>query len=253
MGTTNEQAAVQRLSQITTAWTVLFAAHQGSPDTVTLAQQQLLQRYTPPAYRYLLGAVHDPDVAAELFQEFALRVVRGAFKQADPERGRFRNLVKTTLCNLVVDHQRKQKRKLAALSEAIEPAAADGGELAAQEQQFTAAWRSELMSRTWDALAACDRQTGQHLYTVLKFRVDHPDVRSPAMAERLSAALGKPLTAEWIRKRLFLAREKFGDLLLDQISRSQEKASAETLEAELLDLGLFDYCRSAWQRRKELS
>jgi hypothetical protein len=57
------------------------------------------------------------------------------------------------------------------------------------------------------------------------------------------------VTAEWVRKRLFLAREKFTDLLLDEVARSLGDPSADEVEQELIDLGLFDYCRAALERR----
>jgi RNA polymerase sigma-70 factor (ECF subfamily) len=237
-----------RLSQISTTWTVLFDAHHGSTSAVSEAQRQLLQRYSSAAYRYLLGAVRDADVADDLFQEFALRLSRGAFKQADPGRGRFRDLLKTVLCNLVIDHRRKQRWQFAPLPESGEPAAVHD-EIAEQEQGFVEAWRAELMSRAWDALAAWDKQTGQHLHTVLRFRVDHPDVRSPAMAERLADTIGKPLSAEWVRKRLYLAREKFTDTLLDQVAQSLEAPTPDLLQEELIELGMIDYCRAALRRR----
>jgi RNA polymerase sigma-70 factor (ECF subfamily) len=251
MSGTDEKALQERLSQIKTAWTVLFEAHGGSPDAASAAQRQLLQRYSPAAYRYLLGAVRDTDVADDLLQEFALRLARGAFKQADPSRGRFRHLLKTVLCNLVIDHRRKQAKRFAPLPENAEPAVAESDELAAQEQDFVETWRAELMSRAWAALAASDRQTGQHLHTVLRFRVDHPEVRSPEMAERLAQTVGRPLTAEWVRKRLFLAREKFTDVLLEEVAQSLEESTPDSLQEELIELGLLDYCRSALQRRTQ--
>jgi len=101
----------ERLSQISTRWTLLFQAHQGSAEAVSTAQKQLIQRYTPAVYRDLLGAVHDPEAADELFQEFALRFVRGDFKRADPERGRFRDFLKTSLYHLVVDYQRRRQQQ----------------------------------------------------------------------------------------------------------------------------------------------
>src|SRR5207244_8784969 len=107
----------QRLSRISTLWTVVLQAHQGSAEAVTKAQQLLMQRYSGAVYRYLLGAVRDPDVAADLSQEFALRFVRGDFRRAAPERGRFRDYVKIALVHLVDDYYRSRRarpRQLAA-------------------------------------------------------------------------------------------------------------------------------------------
>src|SRR5947199_4759448 len=102
----------QRLSQISTVWADLYQAHGGEGGAVNPAFQRLLLRYSPAVYRYLLAAVRDPEAADELFQEFALRLVRGAFQRADPQRGRFRDFLKTALIHLVTDHL-KGKRKTA--------------------------------------------------------------------------------------------------------------------------------------------
>jgi RNA polymerase sigma-70 factor (ECF subfamily) len=244
----NEAQLDEHLSQIATAWTLLFQAHNAPAEAATAAQQLLLERYSAAVYRYLLGAVRRPDVADDLCQEFALRFVRGDFKRASPEKGRFRQFVKTALYHLVVDYQRSQQRRPVPLRPDSPEPAAEAPE-AESDKAFLAIWRAELMSRTWSALAEVERSTSQPLHTVLRFRMDNPDVRSPQMAEQLSARLGKPVTAEWVRKRLFLAREKFTDLLLDEVARSLGDPSADEVEQELIDLGLFDYCRAALERR----
>jgi RNA polymerase sigma-70 factor (ECF subfamily) len=241
----------QHLSQISTAWTMLFAAHAGGTRTVGAAQGQLLQRYSAAVYRYLVAAVRDSDIADELFQEFALRFVRGDFKRADRERGRFRDFLKTALYHLIVDHQRKQQRRHLSLTpDAPEPTAKRDSD-SEVDQDFMAIWRAELLDRAWEGLAEIERQTGQPLHTVLRWRTDHPEMRSPQMAEQLAARVGKAVTAEWVRKRLFVARERFTDLLLEEVARSLESPTAEMLEQELLDLGLFEYCRAGLDRRRK--
>ena len=240
----------QHLSEISTVWTVLFQAHAGPADAAGAAQRQMLQRYSSAVYRYLLAAVRSPEVADDLFQEFALRLVRGDFKRADPERGRFRDFLKTSLYHLIVDHGRRQQRRPLTLSPDHPEPAGEPPPEAASDREFLAIWKSELMRRAWEALAQVERQTGQILYTVLRARADHPELRSPQMAEQLSRQLGKPVSAVWVRKRLFLAREKFTDLLLEEVARSLEQATLEDLEQELADLELLDYCRPALERRR---
>ena len=74
-----------------------------------------------------VAALRDPESAAELDQEFALRFIRGDFHRADPSRGRFRDFVKQALRNLMIDYLRRQKlrpRQLGDdLPEPAEPAA----------------------------------------------------------------------------------------------------------------------------------
>jgi RNA polymerase sigma-70 factor (ECF subfamily) len=231
-----------------TLWSLVCQAHQGPEDAMRSARQRLLERYGGAARRYLLGALHDPDAADELFQEFALQFLRGGFRRADPEHGRFRNYLKTVLFRLVVHHRRRQQRQPLPLCEdAVEAAVGPG--LANSEQDFLRSWRDELLARAWHALKRAPEQTGPPFYVVLRFRADHADLRSAEMARRLAAQLGRPLTAAGFRQALHRARERFADALLDEVLHSLDRPTEDQLEQELIDLGLLDYCRPALRRR----
>jgi RNA polymerase sigma-70 factor (ECF subfamily) len=170
--------------------------------------------------------------------------VRGDFRRADPERGRFRDFVKTAVYHLVVDFQKQRRRRLPPIpQDAAEPVATADAELDL-DRQFLAGWREELLARAWDVLA--ETEPTQH--AVLRFRAEHPDLPSPEMAERLSKQLGRPFTATAVRVTLHRARERFAGLLLDEVVRSLQSASREQIEHELIDLGLWDYCRAAFQQ-----
>jgi RNA polymerase sigma-70 factor (ECF subfamily) len=236
------------LSRISTCWSLVFDAHRGQADAATKAQQELVQRYCGAIYRYLLAVVRDVDTADDLSQEFALRLVRGDFRRADPGQGRFRDFVKTSLYHLIVDYQRrKQRRRHEALPEDAPDVAKDAPDLPS-DQEFLARWREELLNRAWDSLAALERETGQPFNTILRFRAENPEVRSGDMAKRLQGQLGKPLTDVGIRQTLHRARDKFADLLLEEVARSLETDDADRLEQELIDLDLLSYCRTALER-----
>src|SRR5262245_41794459 len=91
----------ERLSRITTLWSLVYEAHGDAADAAKAAQHRLMDRYGGAAHRYLLGALRDADAADDLFQDFSLRFLRGDFRNADPERGRFRDFVKTALFHLI--------------------------------------------------------------------------------------------------------------------------------------------------------
>jgi RNA polymerase sigma-70 factor (ECF subfamily) len=237
------------LSRISTNWDLLIQARQGEGDAVSCAQRVLMRRYCGAVYRYLLAAVRDPDVAEELSQEFALRFVRGDFRRADPERGRFRDFVKTALYHLIIDHHRRRQGQpgpLPSASGRLPAAAADPN---AEDAEFVSHWRGELLGRAWEALAAVEERTGQLFYTVLHWRVTYPEEPAARLAEELGGRLGRPFTEGGIRQTLRRAREKFADLLLEEVARSLETTSAERIEQELIDLGLHVYCRPALDRR----
>lgn len=236
----------QHLSQIDTRWSMVFQAHEEEVDAATAAQRQLMERYMGAVHRYLLGITHDPEAAADLAQDFAVRFLRGDFRRADPRRGRFRDFVKTAVMNLVIDAHRRRKRvrPQALSSESPEPAVS-APDFADLDQQFYHCWRDELLNCAWEGLARHQKQTGQPYHTVLRFRAGHPDLHSPEMAEQLSVALGKPVNAGWVRQVLHRAREKFVELLLSEVAHSLENPTEEEIDEELLNLDLWSYCRPA--------
>jgi DNA-directed RNA polymerase specialized sigma24 family protein len=232
----------QRLSRIYTQWSLVFNAHGNQADAARADLAKLLARYSGAAYRYLLGALRDPEVADELAQEFALRFVRGDFRRANPERGRFRDYLKTALINLVNDHHRQQQDRPGALG--VEPAAPTPPSLDTHAD-FLATWRTELLDGAWKALA----ENNQAYHAALRYRIENPDAVSALMADHLTASLRKPVNAASARKMLERAHAKFADLLVDEVACSLEAPSDEELEKELADLDLLKYCRSALQRR----
>ena len=233
----------QRLSRMSTVWTMVFEAHGGEADAATAAMSGLALRYSGVVYRYLLGAVRDPDAAAELSQELALRILRGAFRHADPSRGRFRDYLKTALIHLVDDYRAAQRSRPRPLprNEPVSPTPA----IPETEVDFLESWRAELLDRTWKALAAA-----QPMYhAVLLFRVENPDVPSPRMAEELGARLGTSLRSDQVRKALQRSHAKFAELLIDEVAITMGEPSRDELAEELREVELLKYCRSALERR----
>jgi DNA-directed RNA polymerase specialized sigma24 family protein len=233
----------QHLSQMSTQWTMVLQAHGGEAEAANAALAGLAQRYLAVVYRYLLGAVRDPDAAAELAQELALRILRGGFRNADPRRGRFRDYLKTALIHLVDDHRKAQRGRPVPLPHDVSDTPVTTGEEAGEG--FLPSWRAELLDRTWTALASA-----QPMYhAVLLFRVENPDVTSTQMAEHLAERLGTPMRPDQIRKALQRSHAKFAELLVDEVATSLDNPSNDELAEEVRELDLLKYCRSALQRR----
>ena len=235
----------RRLSSISTIWSALRQAHAGQPEVAAAAQRLLLERYGGAVHRYLLAALGDPSAADDLTQEFALCLVRGDFRQADPQRGRFRAYVKTVLFHLVSAYRKRQRKQ-------PEPRPADSPALAGlgapaedSDRAFNDSWRDQLLGRAWEALA----RARPPFHAVLRFRAAHPKMPSHEMAERLGRELGKPVTADWVRQTLRRARDLFTELLIDEVAHSLDAPTPEQVEDELRGLGLLAYCREALGRR----
>lgn len=247
----NREQSLHRLSHISTLWTMVRQAHQVGGAAVGAAQEALLERYGGAVHRYLLGALRDEHAADELFQEFSLRFIRGDFHRADPDKGRFRDFVKTSLFHLIVDYQRRRKKSPRRMPEEAPEPAAPPEEPSVRDQEFLASWRDELLDRAWLGLAEHSEKSKQLHYDILRFRAANPQTSSAQMAETLTAQLGRSLTADAVRQTLHRAREKFADLLLEEVEASLEKPGLERLEEELIDLGLYSYCRTALERRAQ--
>jgi RNA polymerase sigma factor (sigma-70 family) len=226
----------ERLSGISTDWGALRAAHGG--EAARAAQELLLLRYGPAIRRYLKRVAGDAEAADELFQEFGVAVIEGKLRNADPGRGRFRDYVKAVARHLVAKYHAKRK-KLPAAAEASALQAIPAPDPA--DDKLDEAWRDNLLARTWAALSEANRTA----YDVLKFRADNPGASSQEMADRLSAGLGRPLTAEAVRQTIHRARKQFALLLVAEAGQSLANPTADAVAEELAELGLLEYCRPA--------
>ena len=249
----NPDAVEKHLSELSTAWSVIDRTRAGTnDDDAAIAVAILVERYQSAVYRYLLAAVRDPNEADELFQEFALRLARGGFGKADPQKGRFRDYVKKALINLVANHRGKIKRRPERGPIQIEPVAPASGRFDS-DAEFLLNWRQALLDRTWAALAADQSPTGAPLHSLLKLRTENPEWSAVQLAAQLTVAM-KPTQAYsdvGVRKLLQRAREKFADLLVQEVACSMQKWSDEEIEEELSELGFQVHCQGAMERRRK--
>ena len=227
--------AASRLANITTMWTLLEAAHHEGASTKE-AQTALLQRYGGAVYRYLLAAVRDPHVADDLTQEFALRLIRGGFRHADPNKGRFRDYLKTSLFHLVSEYRRHRGPRIVdqSVHQLADPAAVAPDQ---EEAEFLSGWRDELLAKAWEAL----REKNETLFETLKLKSEAPQLSSEQLAEQLSQSRDQAVTPAAIRQQLRRARDVFAAALRDEIAFSLSHPSDEEVDEELRQLDLWRF------------
>jgi DNA-directed RNA polymerase specialized sigma24 family protein len=236
----------ERLSQISTLWTELMRAHASEVDEDHRLLAGLIERYQGAAYRYLVAATGDPDVAAELFQEFAVRFLRGDFRRANPEHGRFRDYLRASLINLV---RRRAptggRRPMADVDPDELPAADDSGQAA--DEAFLVHWRQSLLECAWKGLQAAEQAGGPPYYTALQARANQPNAPSGDLAAWLTDRLkpAEPFTDAGVRKLLQRGREILTELLVTEVAASVPTQDKERIAQELIDLGFYGYCRKA--------
>src|SRR5262249_14770997 len=134
----------------------------------------------------------------------------------------------------------------------VDPAQEDP-ELSRFNNEFVVSWRTDLLERSWQALADLERTSGQPYHTVLRFRVDHPEMPSVRAAEQLSRLVGRPLTGGAVRQAVQRSRRKFVGFLVAEVLQSMDRPSQDELEEELGDLDLLHYCRPYMSTRADKS
>jgi RNA polymerase sigma-70 factor (ECF subfamily) len=235
-----------RLARFATPRTLFGQAHDADApgEQRQQARGQLLLRYEPVVRRYLAGALRGAanrdDLVSECVQRFSQRLLQGAFQGADPARGRFRDYLRTSLCNLVREVQREGRAQTVGL-EGHEPPGPPAPSL-------DDAWREALMERALRALREHEQQTGAGHYTVLKLKMD--GLAAEEIGQRLAGEGGKPVTAVAVRQRLARARAKLVELLREEVAQTLRDPTPERVDEELAELGLLEYCRATPEGRR---
>jgi RNA polymerase sigma-70 factor (ECF subfamily) len=173
--------------------------------------------------------------------DVVVRLLGGDFAGADPARGRFRDLLKTAIRNMVRNRWARQKR---ARTVDVDPAGIPAEPEADDEDRWLAQWRTSVLDLAWKALEEQDRsRPGSASYALLRLRTEHPDDSSEQLAARFSRAAGRTVRADAVRQKLRRARLQFADLLIEEISKGLHDPSPEKIEDELVALGLIDLVR----------
>jgi DNA-directed RNA polymerase specialized sigma24 family protein len=227
-----------RLEEIGTEWGLLEQAHEDS-GAAGAARNALVVRYARAIRNYVGGLVKDPQDADEVAQEVLVRLLRGQFAAASPERGRFRRMLATAARNLVRTHW-VRKRRRAGVDVDVEALAAVGPP--EDETEAVAGWRQAMLDLAWKALEEYERgHAGTVPWTVLKLRAEHPEEDSERLAVRLSEKTGRPFRPEAVRQQLRRARVRFAQALWEEVARGLDDPAPERVEEELIEVGLMEY------------
>jgi RNA polymerase sigma factor (sigma-70 family) len=143
----------------TTRWTLVVAAGDPQRKDSRSALVSLCENYWYPLYAYLRRRGHAPDEAQDLTQEFFMRVLGGRYlDKADPEKGRFRSFILTSLKFFAADaqdRQRAQKRGGGAVV-SFEFSSGESGEERYQREPSHDETPDRIFERRW-ALSMLER------------------------------------------------------------------------------------------------
>jgi RNA polymerase sigma factor (sigma-70 family) len=94
----------------TTRWTLVVAAGDLHRKEARSALAALCENYWYPLYAYLRRRCYPADQAQDLTQDFVIRLLEGRYlDRVDPEKGRFRSFLLTSLKFFVADEEDRQR------------------------------------------------------------------------------------------------------------------------------------------------
>ncbi|MDB5335921.1 MAG: sigma-70 family polymerase sigma factor [Planctomycetaceae bacterium] len=215
-----------------------------------------LIRYAASVRSYLEALLKDLQEADDVSQEFFLSVVANGFVRADPDRGRFRDYLKISVHNAAMSHLRRKRQQPGLIDASVMQFLAAAPDVH-EEEAWLANWRQCLLERVWRAIESHEHSTPENLYhTVLRQSVDHPELDSAELADRVSSQIGRPLRADAYRKQLSRARRMFAELLVKEVAETLENATPELVEEELRETGLLHFIQPFlppdWRERGQL-
>ena len=236
----DESILHSRLDQINTRWSLIRRAHADSPESVSDARNSLVLRYSSAIRNYVGAITRNEEETDELAQDVVVRLLKGDFSGADPNRGRFRDLLKVAVRNMVKNYWEKKGRRTGVdYDVSIHEESPDE-----DVKPWEDVWTKTVLKNVWARLEDFERSNeGSMPFTALRLRADHPDDSSTQLAEKLSAKLGREIRADSARQQLRRARVRFAEMLIEELADGIDSPDPNLIEEELVSLGLLEYVR----------
>jgi RNA polymerase sigma-70 factor (ECF subfamily) len=220
----------------TTRWTLVIAAADSRRTEARSALVSLCEGYWYPLYAYVRRRGYPVDQAQDLTQEFFIRVMEGRYlDRADPDKGRFRAFILTSLKFFLADEadrSRAQKRGGGrVLSFEIssgedryqrEPAHTD-----TPERIFERRWALSVLDRVVDRLRAEFVQHGRvdHFNRLKVFLLDQAETPYAALAREMGTSEGA------LKVAIHRLRKRYRDVFRQEIAETV--ADSADVESEL--------------------
>jgi RNA polymerase sigma factor (sigma-70 family) len=220
----------------TTRWTLVVAAGDLQRKEAHSALVSLCEGYWYPLYAYVRRRGYPADQAQDLTQEFFVRVLDGRYlDRADPEKGRFRAFILTSLKFFLADEadrNRAQKRGggnvlSLEISSGEERYQRDPSHNETPERIFERRWALSLLDRVIDRLRAEFVQHGRldHFNRLKVFLLDQAETPYAALAREMGTSEGA------LKVAIHRLRKRYRDLFRQEIAETV--ADPADVESEL--------------------
>jgi RNA polymerase sigma factor (sigma-70 family) len=220
----------------TTRWTLVVTAGEPHRKEASSALVSLCENYWYPLYAYLRRCGYPADQAQDLTQGFFVRVLEGRYlDRADPEKGRFRSFILTSLKFFVADEgdrDRAQKRG-GGMVESLE---FSSGEERYQREPAHDETPERIFERRW-ALSVLDRVVEklrnefvhhgrpEHFERLKVFLLGQSDAPYATLAREMNTSEGA------LKVAIHRLRKRYRDLLRQEVADTV--ANPAEVESEL--------------------
>jgi len=220
----------------TTRWTLVVAAGGPCRKEAQSALVSLCENYWYPLYAYLRRRGYPADQAQDLTQEFFTRVLEGRYlDRADPEKGRFRSFLLTSLKFFVADEEdrRRANKRGGGMVVAFE---FSSGEERYQREPAHDETPERIFERRW-ALSVLDRVVEklrkeflhhgrpEHFERLKVFLLGQSDAPYAALAREMNTSEGA------LKVAIHRLRKRYRDLFRQEIADTV--ADPAEVESEL--------------------
>lgn len=220
----------------TTRWTLVVAAGDPQRREARSALASLCANYWYPLYAWLRRRGYSPDEAQDLTQEFFMRLLEGRYlDRANPEKGRFRAFLLTSLKFFVAD-EKDRDRALKRGGGAVVSLEISSGEERYQREPAHDETPERIFERRW-ALSVLDRvveklrdefvQHGrpEHFDRLKVFLLGKADAPYAALAREMNTSEGA------LKVAIHRLRKRYRDLFRQEIADTV--ADPAEVESEL--------------------
>ena len=248
MPTSEPEEFQLKLEGIETQWSLVRQAHDTPTPTsgsdIETARKSLVLRYSTAIRKFVAAIVRDPIDADEVSQELVLKLMRGDFAGADPDRGRFRDFLKTATRNAIKNYwSARSRRRETDIAQGPDPESVASDQL---DEIWTQSCRNNILQISWSRLEKFEQKIpGNASYRLLKLRTDHPDWSIEQISKQLSSELGREVASNTVRQQLRRARLRFAEFVVEEVAHGLQECAPHRIQDELISLGLFEYIKDA--------
>jgi RNA polymerase sigma-70 factor (ECF subfamily) len=212
----------------TTRWSLVRqAVGEDDPDS-RQALESLCKTYWPPVYAYVRRRGYDQETALDLTQGFFTQLLeKRALRAADPKRGKFRSFLLSSVKNYLSNEWDKQKAKKRGAGNVVFSLDDEESGSVRYPIEPVDKWTPEKnFERTW-ALTLLEQ-------VLARLREEMRTAKSEEYFEQLKSCLiGEDLDDSYeciarnlgvtegaLRTRIYRMRQRFGELLYDEVQQT---------------------------------